>query len=378
MRKILLSAVLSAAAAMQVCAAEWSEPSWFDARISEYGNILQSGWPVDGSPVTVPGAGIWTNTEFATLSAELESARTNLVVSSPEGYGPFFKAARQLSNNADGSSVTVAAKVVFPAGEWLPELEPGVKGSLSVLFDKTSGETNYYGVVKGAGDGNKWVKLDGAAPDPDEEVEVAISLCRNGGKYYVSYSVGGVDLSDGDTTKFEIEIPEGQEAIEGASFTGSGEVGALWANVIEPVQEPVYLTIPAKENITIASVSVAGVDVPLVDGKYSVPAGSVVTVVFKPAAGYAIGGTASTVTYVVFDDLTLAAEDLPDAINVAQNLTINEIMAKNGVSLVSAAGKSELDWVELHNSGDDDIDLAGWYLFDDPTKAQSKWVKIQG
>ena len=95
MRKILLSAVLSAAAAMQVCAAELRDNDWFDAKISEYGNILQSGWPVDGSPVTVPGEGSWTNTEFAALSAELESTRTNLVVSSPEGYGPFFKAARQ-------------------------------------------------------------------------------------------------------------------------------------------------------------------------------------------------------------------------------------------------------------------------------------------
>ena len=368
MRKILLSAVLSAAAAMQVCAAELRDNDWFDAKISEYGNILQSGWPVDGSLVTIERQGVWTNTEFAALSAELESTRTNLVVSSPEGYGPFFKAARQLSDNV--SHVTVAAKVVFPAGEWLPELEPGVKGSLSVLFDKKNGTTNYYGVVKGKESGNEWVKLDGAAPVPDEEVEVAISLRRDGGKYYVSYSVGDVNLLHGAAKEFEIEIPEGQEVIEGASFTGSGEVGALWANVRELVQEPVFLTIPAKENITIASVRVAGVDVPLVDGKYSVPAGSVVTVVFKPAVGYAIGGTASTVTYVVFDDLTLAAEDMPDAINVAQNLTINEIMAKNGVSLVSAAGKSELDWVELHNSGDDDIDLAGWYLFDDPSKAQ--------
>ena len=378
MRKILLSVVLSAAAAMQVCAAEWSETGWFDARISDYGNILENGWPTDGSVVPVQGVGVWTNTEFATLSAEADGQKTNLVIESPESSGPFFMAARQLSNIADGSRVTVAAKVVFPAGEWLPELEPGVKGSLSVLSDTASGETNYYGVVKGAESGNEWVKLDGAAPVPDEEVEVAISLWRDGGKYHVSYSVGGVNLSHGDATEFEIEIPEGMEAVEGASFTGSGEVGALWANVRELVQEPVFLTLPAKENITIASVSVAGVDIPLVDGKYSVPAGSVVTVVFKPAAGYAIGGTASTVTYVVFDDLTLAAEDMPDAINVAQNLTINEIMAKNGVSLVSAAGKSELDWVELHNSGDNDINLAGWYLFDDPSKAQSKWAKIQG
>ena len=376
MRKILLSAVLPAVVAMQAYATEWSETVWFDTKISEYGNILESGWPSDGSLVTVAGQGAWTNTEFVTLSAEVDSARTNLVVSSPEGVGPFFMAARQQSNIADGSSVTVSAKAVFPAGEWLPEIEPGVKGSLSVLFDKTNGTTNYYGVVKGAGDGNEWVMLAGAAPTPDEEVCVSISLRKDGGKYYVSYSVGESILTHNEATEFEISIPEGKEAIEGACLTGSGEVSALWADVREIVLEPVFLTIPEMSNVMVTSVKIAGVDVlPDESGVYRVPAGSVVSVTFAPATGWVID--VNSMTFVVYDTMTLPEKGRPTPVDAASTIVINEVMASNGDSLASKNGGAELDWVELRNDGDDDVNLAGWYMYDSAAKP-NKWVQLEG
>ena len=57
---------------------------------------------------------------------------------------------------------------------------------------------------------------------------------------------------------------------------------------------------------------------------------------------------------------------------------INEIMASNGDTFKTKNGRSGLDWIEIYNGTDEIVDLSGWYLYDDPAKAQSKWKKIQG
>ncbi|MCP4455458.1 MAG: lamin tail domain-containing protein, partial [Planctomycetes bacterium] len=46
---------------------------------------------------------------------------------------------------------------------------------------------------------------------------------------------------------------------------------------------------------------------------------------------------------------------------------INELMASNRGTLLNSLGESG-DWIELHNDGDDPVDLGGLYLTDDATE----------
>ena len=50
---------------------------------------------------------------------------------------------------------------------------------------------------------------------------------------------------------------------------------------------------------------------------------------------------------------------------------ISEFMAKNETTLATAAGFYE-DWVEIHNDTGAAVDMAGWYLTDDPADLR-KW-----
>ena len=56
---------------------------------------------------------------------------------------------------------------------------------------------------------------------------------------------------------------------------------------------------------------------------------------------------------------------------LAGDLVINEFMASNGETLQDASGQYE-DWIEIHNEGDADVDLRGWYLTDDADELD-KW-----
>ena len=77
-------------------------------------------------------------------------------------------------------------------------------------------------------------------------------------------------------------------------------------------------------------------------------------VVFVPAANLTRPST-----------YTVAGVQLPPAAD--SDLVINEVLADNGVGDVDEAGEHE-DWVELFNKGTAPIDLAGYFLSDDPTK----------
>ena len=59
-------------------------------------------------------------------------------------------------------------------------------------------------------------------------------------------------------------------------------------------------------------------------------------------------------------------------------IKISEVMASNGDTLGTQNGGAELDWMEIRNDGDVDIDLTGWYAGDDPTKKPGKWAQIEG
>ncbi len=48
-------------------------------------------------------------------------------------------------------------------------------------------------------------------------------------------------------------------------------------------------------------------------------------------------------------------------------LYINEFMASNGSSITDESGDNE-DWIEIYNEGTSDVDLAGYYMSDDPSE----------
>jgi len=71
---------------------------------------------------------------------------------------------------------------------------------------------------------------------------------------------------------------------------------------------------------------------------------------------------------VNLDDFSLLAAQWHSS-NVP--LLINEFMASNGDFITDPQGEHE-DWIEIYNSGDEDIDLAGMYLTDAPGNP-TKW-----
>ncbi|MBN2132757.1 MAG: lamin tail domain-containing protein, partial [Sedimentisphaerales bacterium] len=50
-----------------------------------------------------------------------------------------------------------------------------------------------------------------------------------------------------------------------------------------------------------------------------------------------------------------------------QNLVINEFMAANNTSIQDSLGDYD-DWIEIYNAGETAVDLAGYYLTDDPSE----------
>ena len=52
-------------------------------------------------------------------------------------------------------------------------------------------------------------------------------------------------------------------------------------------------------------------------------------------------------------------------------------MASN-TTLETAGGAQGLDWIEIYNGSENEVDFAGWLVTDDPTKAMTKWKAISG
>ena len=59
------------------------------------------------------------------------------------------------------------------------------------------------------------------------------------------------------------------------------------------------------------------------------------------------------------------------------DIVINEVMAKNENTLKTKYGTEGLDWVELYNDGDEEVDVRGWYLYNNPTKPTGEWTQIE-
>ena len=142
----------------------------------------------------------------------------------------------------------------------------------------------------------------------------------------------------------------------------------------------VTLAIPALENMSVRSVTVSKAQVaPEADGTYRVTKGAPVTVEFAAADGYILD--ARTMKFRPTADLTLPESGRPKAVAIADvALRLNEIGASNDdeSGVETARGGKGLDWIELRNDCDFDVDVAGWYLTDSPDKARSKWRKIEG
>ena len=343
-----------------------AETLWFDAGISGYAD-----WPTDGANVTVAGQGVWTNTQYAALNAA--EHRLEVVSSDEVQDGLEFDAATRRRLEVNDTAV-LHAEVMFSQFSYLPAIVSGIKGAIVALAGEDNGDAAYYGVVAAAdGDTNTWRRLEGATPDTNATVMVNIAVTRQSDdEYSVMYSIGEMVLSSGGETEFPINI--GEATAMGAILRGRGYLSSLSADsTAEPLMAS--LTIPAVDNVSVESVTVAGTPVELSNGVYRVQAGSVVTMTFAPAAGYAFAiGSAAVQELVVMEDTTLDS-GLPSAVLVNGVVTINEVMASGTNTFRGVTG---IDWVELKNNGDVDIDLTGWYLFDDPTKDQSKWIKIEG
>ncbi len=337
---------------------------WFDAGISGL-----SSWPVDGSDKIVEGQGTWMGTTNATLVNSLLKVDT-------ETAGASLAFDPAVHKTPDAAQLTFSTVVTFSAADDFPEIEDGARCGVSVFIDEHD-VTNYCGVVKNpAGEGDVWVALTGAVPKCDEEVELVISIKKDQGRSYARYSVDGAVLAAGSETW--LEIRDTSEMAGRVAYTGVGDVASLSATADTDVPMVFKtLTLPELAHVTVTSVKVAGVEVePDGEGRYVVEQGSVVTVAFAPEAGWALD--VASMTFVVNDDMTLPMTGRPTPVNVAATITINEVMAKNGVTLRTKTGFEGLDWVELYNSGDEAIDLSGWYMGNDPTKAPNKWKQIEG
>ena len=59
-------------------------------------------------------------------------------------------------------------------------------------------------------------------------------------------------------------------------------------------------------------------------------------------------------------------------VNSKGQVLINEVMAKNSTTIADEFGEFD-DWIELYNAGDEDIDMAGYYLTDDVDTPVNYW-----
>jgi len=340
---------------------------WFDAGIADYVD-----WPTDDSVKVVPGAGFWQHTAAAELDGEAGARK--LIVESGES-NPLEFVAAQPKSPAEGE-MALAVDISFSAGSTLPTVDQQLKGAVTVVADEDNSNPRYYGIVKDpAGATNVWRQLTGATPVLGESVRLTIAFREQNGTRQVKYAVGGVTLATAAGEWAPIVFPENSANVEVVGCMGSGEIYSLAGETAAEVPK-VVLTIPELEGMTVTSVKVNGVDVqPEQDGTYKIAQGGLVSVSFTPAAGSLLDR--STMVFTINENMTLPSEGRPSVVQAKDILTINEFMASNG-STRKTAGGAYLDWIEIRNNSAFEVDITGWYLFDDSTKKKNKWEKIQG
>ncbi|MDP6547131.1 MAG: lamin tail domain-containing protein, partial [Phycisphaerae bacterium] len=64
-------------------------------------------------------------------------------------------------------------------------------------------------------------------------------------------------------------------------------------------------------------------------------------------------------------------ETLEPRLLLSGSVVVSEFMASNNLTIADGDGGSP-DWIELHNPGDEEVDLAGWFLTDNENSLD-KW-----
>ncbi len=359
---------LAVASAMAICAVAAKAAPWFDAGVSAY-----ESWPDDGTDKVVAGAGTWTGTDSAQLVGGEDGARLKLESDGPVPLGFDAAVTKQIADDRPLISTTVR----FSGSDDAPQLDPVDKAMVTVA--SVDGVQRYFGLgFDPDGGTNVLYVLEGPEPDENADVLLGFAFKVEGGATYIKYTIDGTPLTLAGSEWILTSLGSGNESVSSVCYAGIGDVVSLDGEVGS--DEPAVtktLTIPALEHVVIESVKVAGTDIASDgEGNYVVTQGSVVTVTFMPDPGWALN--VASMTFIVNDDMTLPETGRPTPVNVAATVTINEVMAKNGSTLSTKRGFEGLDWVELYNSGDDDVDLTGWYMGNDPTKKTKKWPRIEG
>lgn len=341
---------------------------WFDAGIGGYED-----WPTDGSDHIVVGTGTWLGTYGGSLLGDAGNRRLK-IESSIQDPLVFLPAVSRPINDGE---LVLSLRVNFTAAfSALPQCSNIAKGAITVTGNE-SGGLSYYGWAKDpVGATNRWIKLSGLLPVLNQEVQIDVKMRKTGGTPQISYSVAGTLLTADGRDWLDIVCTDDSFNITKVKCVGTGELSQL-SGASDYIVPSVVLTIPELDHLTVSQVTVAGVPVESnAEGNYQVPEGALVSVAFKVAGGYVSNGTG--MDFRVDQSMTLPEEGRPMVASAAEVLSINEIMASNGNTLTTRNGGTGLDWVELKNDADFDIDLTGWYLSDNPDKKITKWEKIHG
>lgn len=340
---------------------------WFDAGISGY-----TEWPSDGSDFVVADVGTWSGTTNATLVCTNGESRLRVFTKDADDALSFSPAAAK----DIAESPTFKVMTTFCVSCELEDIDPSMKTAITAL-DKGNGQIAYYGYV--ANDdrsANCWAELSGATPRDGVEVEVDVYIRTMSDGPVVRYVVDGTPLSRDNSEWMPIFLPDGSARISEVCYAGCGDLLELSAKTNETVS-CTAVTIPEIAGADLVSVKVGETDIAVSNGTYVVESGAKVVVTFQPQAGKVLSTTTMSFR-AAGDAMELPAEGRPVALVASEVLRVNEVMASNETALNTAGGVPELDWVEIRNTSDYDLDISGWAITDDPTKKFSKWKSISG
>ncbi len=342
--------------------------TWFDAGISEYDR-----WPVRGEAKSIPGVGEWTGTLSGSLAGEAGAKRIDV-----ESVGEEELRFNVLQpRDASASEVTVSCMLRFTASETVPDPAVDSKGAITAVL--RDGTASYFGWMRdGEAATNAWRELSGAVPDEDADVELAMSVKVVDGVALIRYAIDGVPLEAAGGGEWnEIALPGEGFSVASVGYDGVGSVASLSA-VVDAEPQFVSMTVPEIPGMHVVSVKAGGVGMEAApDGRWTVPAGAVLAVAFASDDDSRFLSGAHMVFTAPGEDFTLPAEGRPVSVDARDVLKITEVMASNEKTLRTAGGIYGIDWVEVHNSADFEIDIEGWMMSDNPGKA-SKWSPVCG
>ena len=317
--------------------------AWFDADVTG-----SAKWPSGTDPVEISGTGTWGGRGFVT--------QTGKSVAYEEAYGEGLSFTPSLARDAADGELAFTTEMTFASRQHLVAPDDA-KAALTVLGEGDGAA--YYGVAT-----NAWVKLEGSTPVLDTPVLVAVSLKKDVGGLFVRYAVNGMPLTANGAEWLKSSATE--TAVVRLSYQGAGKVVALRGDASDVAT--CTLTIPETiEGMTISAVRVGGVEIPATSERvYDIPTNAFVTVAFAAEKGMAL--SSPTMLFEMTQPMELPFDGRPTPISPTA-LVISEFMA---------APTNGTDWVELRNTANVDVDVAGWLITDDYTKKMSKWKTVEG